>query len=300
MKSAEIYQEVTDKIVAALKDGVIPWEREFTVEGGVHRSFSTHKAYRGGNQFYLDLIAHAQDYKSPFWITLNQIKKRGGNLKKINRADEKGTGQKSSIIFYFKMFQPKDKHGRPEVDEKGKPVMLPFLKSDRVFNLDQTEGIEAPELEASKYTPEERANAVIEGMPDGPSIDYSDNHVGPATYDSGNDEVNLHSTYHGLPRFYRESFRGLVLSTAHSKRLNRKRDLAEGEFSKERLTGEMGAAMLVGLTGLSVPPTEVKQRQIDGWIEALEDKPRLVVQAASKAQGACDYIVPAEEEDDES
>lgn len=295
MKSNEIYEAVTNKIVAALREGIIPWDREFTVEGGQHRSFSTHKAYRGGNQFYLDLIARGEGYTSPFWITMNQIKKRGGNLKKINKADEKGTGQKSSIIFFFKMFESKT-----ETDKNGKPVLYPFLKADRVFNMDQTEGIEAPKLKASAYSPEERASAVTEGMPEGPFIDYSDTHIGIADYDASKDEVHMHSTHHSLQRFYRESFRGQVLSTAHSSRLSRKPEYGEDpEFSKERLIGEMGAAMLVGLTGLKVPAAEVKQRQIDGWITALEAKPRLVVQAASKAQGACDYIVPDAEEIDD-
>jgi antirestriction protein ArdC len=300
MKSNEIYEEVTGKIVSALKDGVIPWEREFTVEGGVHRSFSTHKPYRGGNQFYLDLIAQSQGYKSPFWITFNQIKKREGKLIKINKADEKGTGQKSSIIFFFKMFQSKDKNGKLEFDPKtGKPIMIPYLKADRVFNLDQVEGIEAPELEASKYTPEERAASVIDGMPNPPKYSYDANLTGIARYDSGLDLVTINHKDHARVR--RETFRGLVLSTTHSKRLSRKPEYGDDpEFSKERLIGEMGAAMLVGLTGLKVPPSEVKQRKLDGWIAALEEKPRLVVQAASKAQGACDYIVPAKDDDDEA
>lgn len=294
MNSNEIYEAVTKKIVAALREGVIPWEREFTVEGGLHRSFATHKPYRGGNQFYLDLIARSEGYKSPFWITLNQIKKQGGSLKKINGKSEKGTGQKSSIVFFYKLIF------NEETDPKtGKKVekVFPFLKYNRVFNLDQVEGIEAPELPASEFTPEERAISISTGMENSPTI-----YPGPHgwSYDGSEDVVSAPAKE--LPvnqRNWRALFDCLVQSTAHSSRLNRTPEFGEDpEFSKERLIGEMGAAMLIGLTGISVPSAEVQQRKIDGWINALEEKPRLVVQAASKAQGAADYIVGPEEDDE--
>jgi antirestriction protein ArdC len=286
--SNEIYQEVTDSIVAALRQGVIPWERDFVCEGGLHRSFNTKKPYRGGNQFYLNLVAAAQGYKSPFWLTVNRVKKLGGTLKKINGPEEKGTGQKTSIVFLFK---PIVKNEGTEDEE-----VFFFLKYDRVVNLDQVEGIEAPKLKPSDLTPHERADSIIQHMPKLPPIAHLDEDLLQG-YDSATDSVTVHSPNYGeINGYYRTLFNYLVASTAHSSRVGRVID-DHGTHSKENLINAMGSAMLAGLCEIPMPSISRHQSYIDGWIDLFENHPRLVVQASSKAQRALDFIMPEEDED---
>ena len=53
----KIYELVTDRIVTALEEGTVPWKRPWRVEGGIHKNLASKKAYRGVNQFLLDLTA---------------------------------------------------------------------------------------------------------------------------------------------------------------------------------------------------------------------------------------------------
>jgi antirestriction protein ArdC len=290
--SNELYQEVTDKIVQALKDGIVPWRRPIAVEGGLHRSFSTKKAYRGVNQFTLPITAIVNDYKSPFWITMNQIKKKEGKLIKINKADEKGTGQRATTVVFFKMIPSKelDKNGDPE-------YFWPLLKHFNVFNLDQVEGIEAPVLDQSEYTPFERAESIVSNF-DVKKVTGKEN-----DYDHATDTLTRRGTKDGIiipgNTEYRETFRGLAAATGHGDRLNRPSPDGHPIYNKETLTCEMAAALLSGLCDLSIQEKKATDTYLNGWINVLEDNPRLAVQAACKAQNAADYIVGGDEEEDD-
>ena len=69
----EIYQEVTDQIIASLEEGNIPWKRPWKIEGGrLHCNMTNLKPYRGVNQFLLDLTCSIRGYNKPFWMTFKQ------------------------------------------------------------------------------------------------------------------------------------------------------------------------------------------------------------------------------------
>ena len=63
----DLYQAVTDKIVAALEAGTRPWIKGWQATGGLQLR-SNGKAYRGVNQFLLAMTAAANGYASPFWL----------------------------------------------------------------------------------------------------------------------------------------------------------------------------------------------------------------------------------------
>jgi antirestriction protein ArdC len=87
-----IYQTVTDRILASLKAGVIPWEKPWQTPhftgGPFPRNFRTGKPYRGINVFLL----WSSPYTSPFWLTFKQAQELKGTVRK----GEKGT----QIVFY--------------------------------------------------------------------------------------------------------------------------------------------------------------------------------------------------------
>ena len=62
----EIRDTVTSRIITALEEGTIPWERDYKVIGGVHKNWASKKPYRGINQFLLDLTAQISGYSSPY------------------------------------------------------------------------------------------------------------------------------------------------------------------------------------------------------------------------------------------
>ena len=87
-----VYQIVTDRIIASLKAGVIPWEKPWQTPhfagGPFPRNFRTGKPYRGINI----MLLWSCSYSSPFWLTFNQAKELNGSVRK----GEKGT----QIVFY--------------------------------------------------------------------------------------------------------------------------------------------------------------------------------------------------------
>ncbi|MED1472710.1 zincin-like metallopeptidase domain-containing protein [Bacillus salipaludis] len=90
-------------------------------------------------------------------------------------------------------------------------------------------------------------------------------------------------------------------STGHKRRLARPgvttQNVAFGDevYSKEELVAEMGAAMLCGKAGIDNNTLENSASYIQSWIRSLKEDSRLVVQAATQAQKAADYILGIEE-----
>ena len=82
----EIRQQVTDRIVAALKSGQLPpWRKPWTADPncGFPRSFATDKPYWGINALILDISA----FSSRWWATYRGWQAVGGQV----RGGEKGT-----------------------------------------------------------------------------------------------------------------------------------------------------------------------------------------------------------------
>ncbi|MEI4920200.1 zincin-like metallopeptidase domain-containing protein, partial [Klebsiella pneumoniae] len=90
-------------------------------------------------------------------------------------------------------------------------------------------------------------------------------------------------------------FHEFAHSTGHAKRLNRSgiTELAafgDENYSKEELIAEIGAAMMCAVCGIDNTTIENSAAYINGWLRALKEDQRLIVQAAGKAQRAADYM----------
>ncbi len=81
--SPDVYTTITDRIVSALKAGVVPGHRPWTAAEGAPRTLISGKPYRGLNVWLL-----AGQGGSPFWLTYRQAGQIGGYVKK----GAKGTG----------------------------------------------------------------------------------------------------------------------------------------------------------------------------------------------------------------
>ena len=143
----DIYEAITERFIEQLKRGTVPWQKPwFAVQNIVSR-----KPYRGINA----LLLGSTDYQSPFWISFKQALDLGGHVKK---------GEKSTPVIYYKILEKRDEAGNMVVREDGRPARIPFVRWANVFNLDQTEGIPAPEITASQNVtqPHEKAAAIVE------------------------------------------------------------------------------------------------------------------------------------------
>ncbi len=140
-----IYQDVTDKIVAALDQGVAPWIKPWSSSGstdvGNHQPYPinavTQRPYSGINLPLLWAEARLQGFTQDRWLTFNQAKKAGGHIRK---------GEHSTLAVLYKPMEREEQteSGQPVMDENGQPKIAHFgiLKTHFLFNIEQTEGLE--------------------------------------------------------------------------------------------------------------------------------------------------------------
>ena len=117
----DIYQEITDRMIAELEKGRIPWHCPWRPAEWRHRNLISGKPYRGINAILLAM----SPYASPFWLTMRQLRKLGGELS----PNEGGTA-----VVFWKLF------------EKDEDTVLPVLRFYTVYNLEQTYGIPAKHI----------------------------------------------------------------------------------------------------------------------------------------------------------
>jgi antirestriction protein ArdC len=235
----------------------------------------TKKPYRGINVFLLAL----QGYGSQFWLTFNQAKQLGGNVRK----GEHGT----KIVFWkFDTYEKEAEGG--EIEER----KFAFLRYFTVFNLEQTEGLKAL-LELPPAFPIESAESLVSGMPNPPAFEQDSR----ASYIPSLDVVTMPSrkAFASQEEYYSTLFHELTHSTGHAKRLEREgfdvpQQFGSESYSKEELIAEMGSAMLCGVAGIEQSTLANSAAYLKTWIARLRADSKLVISAASAAQKAADYI----------
>ena len=79
---ATSYRVITDRILALLEQGTVPWRQPWDSATGMPRNLFSQRPYRGINVWLLT----AMGYASPFWATFHQVKAVGGSVRKGARG----------------------------------------------------------------------------------------------------------------------------------------------------------------------------------------------------------------------
>ena len=175
---------------------------------------------------------------------------------------------------------------------------VPILRYYTVFNLDQIDGVEAPdapEPSTRDFVPIEEAAKIVSGMGQRPEIIHKEPR---AYYRPSTDTVNLPrpELFEKAEEYYSTAFHELTHATGHETRLNRRpsseiRHFGDRDYSQEELVAEMGAAFLCAKARIEQATIENSAAYIQGWLAALKGSPKLVVHAAAQAQRAADFIL---------
>jgi antirestriction protein ArdC len=274
-----VYEIVTEKIIAQLESGVAPWCKPWSAKPPAN--LISQKEYRGLNTFLLG----SQGYASRYWLTFTQANKLGGHVKK---------GEKSSLVVFWNIGDERTIVNRETgAERKSKPVLLRYYS---VFNLTQTEGI-AEKLGLDKQTPVAPSisdcEAIVAGMPNPPGREQSDR----AWYKPPSDVVGMpaRELFASPEAYYATLFHELTHSTGHTSRIGRdgimeRHSFGDADYSREELVAEMGAAMLCGVTGIAPTVIDNSAAYLANWIRVLKGDSKLLIQAASAAQKAADFI----------
>ena len=159
--SQQIYQLVTDRVLALLQQGVVPWKQPWKTTGGPvlpPSNLLSRRPYRGINVFLLI----TQGFASPYWLTFKQAQMRGGHVRR---------GERGTPIVFWRI----DQHTEDSEDEESaaehRRILLRYYT---VFNVEQCEGIDLPGAEpvedATAFDPIPACEAVYGNMPHPPEL----------------------------------------------------------------------------------------------------------------------------------
>jgi antirestriction protein ArdC len=236
----DIHEAITERFIEQLRKGTVPWRKPwFAVQNIVSR-----KPYRGINA----LLLGSSEYQSPFWISFKQALDLGGHVK---------NGEKSTPVIYYKVLEKRDEAGNIVVREDGRLARIPFVRWANVFNLDQTEGIQAPAITASQNVtePHKKAIAIVENARLCPI-----HHAGFAALYSPSDDViriPAPSTFHSQEDYYHTLYHEMTHASGHASRLNREGIAERAKFGSQRYSKEelVAGRASMGLTsGFSALP----------------------------------------------
>ncbi|SRR5260221_3706798 len=289
----DVYQLVTDQIIAKLEQSIVPWIHYLKSGPRGHQSpknLVTKKPYRGLNVLLLGM----SEFTSPWWLTFHQCNDLGGRVRK----NEHGT----IILFWKRLDQPEADHDEqePAEHEHDRPHFV--LRYYRVWNSQQCDGLTIPEPETSTLieddiTPIERAEEIARSYltrPNAPQFTEVD-YARTASYSPVFDVITMAaSKFHISAEEYAVAkFHEAIHSTSAPTRLNRKLESLNGnhsDYSREELVAELGASMLCALSGILDRTIDNSSAYISGWLKVLRSDKRAIVVAAGAAQRATDLI----------
>lgn len=276
-----VYEIITARIIKTMEQGEIQWKKSWNAQTQAPRNLVSGKLYSGINIF---LLLSAR-YQSPFWLTFKQAVEKGGTVRK---------GEKGFPIVFGSKVEKED-------EQTGDKKEIGFLRYYTVFNVAQIDGLkDVPAVETHQISESgaeaiDAAEMIVNSMPDRPQILAG---FTRACYSPSYDHVQMPTfrSFTGPAEYYSTLFHELAHSTGNENRLGRHQTLknhnfGSADYSKEELVAEFGAAFLCAESGISPAVIENQAAYIQGWLKALKNDSKLLVNAAAQAQKAADYIM---------
>jgi antirestriction protein ArdC len=283
---ASLYDEITNKIIAELEVGRVPWVQPWGTTAakaplGLPKNGATGRLYSGINVLILWAAVIERGFAAQSWLTFRQALSLGGNVR---------TGEHGTTVVYADRFIPEEEKERAaETGEEPQPI--PFLKRFTVFNVTQCEGLPDEIAVATPAEPgliEPKVEALIEAT----GIDFR---IGGnrAFYVPSEDYVQVPppQAYFEPINWHRTALHELGHASGHPSRLNR--DLSgpfgSKKYAFEELVAEINAAFCCA--SLGIVPTVRHADYIGSWLEVMHEDNRAIVRAASQASKAADYLL---------
>jgi antirestriction protein ArdC len=282
-----LYEEITNKIIAELEAGCLPWVQPWASSGvraplGMPKNAATGRAYSGINVLILWAAVVEQGFSTQTWLTFRQALALGGHVRK---------GERGTTVVYADRFIPDDVRHRAH--ERGEePRAIPFLKQFTVFNVEQCEGLPdgitavPPPVDSGLILPQVEELIRATG---------ADIRIGgdKAYYDVAGDFIRVPppQSFFEPINWHRTAVHELSHWSGAPNRLAR--DLSGPFGSKlylqEELCAEISAAFVCAAIG--VVPTVRHADYVGAWIEHLGEDNRAIVREASAASKAADHLL---------
>ena len=282
----DVYQKVTDKIIADLEQGELTWLKPWSagnMDGRVIKPLRHNgMAYSGINVLMLWGAAMEGGYLSPFWMTYRQAKEYGAHVRK---------GERGNLVVYANSITKTEEQDDGSEEER----KIPFMKGYSVFNVEQIEGL--PEHFYTKPEPIiEPAQRIEHADQFFVAIGADIRHCGnSAHYSGGTDHVQMphFESFHSPEAYYATLAHELTHWTKHKSRLDRdfgRRKWGDEGYAREELVAEFGAAFLCADLAITPESGTDHAAYIQSWLKVLKKDKRAIFGAAAHAQRAADFL----------
>ena len=272
----DLYQTVTDRIVAQMETGTMPWQKEWHVGTSIPMNAVTERPYSGINVLLFWASADA-GYAKARYLTFKQAMDAGGNVRR---------GEHGTKVYYFKQLTVEDK-------ASGEEKQIPMLREYTVFNVSQCENLPDRVAHGETMAPrnQDEREADADAFLSATGADIREG-TGKPCYVPSRDFISLpaFTSFTSKPAFYATTFHELTHWTGAKSRLDRDMHGRFGDhaYALEELVAELGAAFLCAEFGFDVVSRSATY--LESWLKACKDNPRAIFTAASKASKAAEYL----------
>ncbi len=290
-------EEMANRFLAALKEDVIPWHKEWSSLSARPYNAVSQSSYHGMNSFWLAYCQAESGYQDPRWCTFKQASEKGWQIRK---------GEKGTKIEFWSLYDTETKKtlvrdqeeqlrntlGMEEFYKRVRPTVSVYT----VFNGEQIEGI--PEIEIERHMLDEKMllemrNALLKNM----AVGFQEGKE-EAFYRPDEDCIYMPD----IERFENEyAYMSILLheaghATGHESRMNReiRNTFGSAEYAKEELRAEIASAFTaqaLNLPDIDSAPMENHKAYVQNWIEILENNPDELFHAIRDAEKISDYLI---------
>jgi putative DNA primase len=276
------------------------------------------RTYSGTNSLFLFMHTAMNNYAAPIYLTFLQKEKEGLRLNKGAKAMpvvywdwniKDAEGKKVSLTDYRSMSKEEREHCEAR----------PFLRSFRVYNIDQTNMKEVNKEKYDKLVAQFQSPKVADtqGMYKNAALDrmfehqewlckiHCDKPSAGAFFNPTHDFIVIpqkeqfkigkteSDIYKDGMEYYSTALHEMTHSTGTAERLNRNMEGRYGDpkYAKEELVAELSAAMVGNTMGFDKRITDNSAAYIDGWLHTLREEPRFIMSVMADVNKASNLIL---------
>jgi antirestriction protein ArdC len=270
-------ERVTEKIIAHIEDtGLPPWSMEWSSGVATPMNHVHENAWTGCNIISAWVHNWSGGYTSNRFLTFNQIKKMGLQLK-----GEKGDKIREAMPLI-------SLYDRKVEDKDGNDKWIKGFSVFNCFNIEQIEGVADPGVVKYDHDPATISDAVKVTKALGVEV-----RKGPPSYSSTLDIIKMPdlADFTSPEAFISTMFHESGHATGHSSRLDRKlgNPFGSPEYAKEELIAELTAAFLCAEFQIEYK-LEQHASYLKSWLKAFKSEPSYLIKSASEASKAVAFI----------
>jgi len=292
----DIYQEVTDKIIAALERGVLPWQRGWDqVACGAPMNPTTGRVYRGINNLMLGLTQDLRFNGDPRWCSYRQAKERGWQVRK---------GETATTVVFYKRCLRKGDAGNASVggDAGGSGGhshgggddnrYFRLLRTSPVFHASQMDNVPVycpPDLSTQHWRTPEAVETILTNS--GARIDYGGS---SACFIPAQDCIRLppKAAFRSDAAFAYTALHELSHYAYAAPRLNLSQGgrFGSAAYAFEELVVSIASVNVCTVIGVAAEIENTASYAAD-WLTVLKSEKKAIFRAAADAQRVADYLL---------